>query len=198
MMMKPYQIISQIIIPILFISSTGTAQTSKNNIAINFGLSSGYGYPSLLYSENCNCIPAANLSGDYSLNRLFSVGIYGAYTYTFFKFEDYLTPGINYKDVWKGWDIGVRGSFHFSPFIMNNKKTDLYVAAFIGDAIYSLVYDKKNIYHDSLNQKVNSVNIGGIAGVRYYITGIIGLYVESGLSGKFFMSGGISFNISHK
>ncbi len=195
-MTKPYRIAPLVIIPVLFIGLIAGAQTRKNNIVINFGPSSGYGYPSRLYSENCNCIPATNLSGDYSVNKVLSVGIYGAYTYTFFKFEDYITPEINYKDVGKGWDIGVRGAFHISPLIIKNERTDIYAAAFIGDAIYSLVYDKKNIYRDSLNQKVSAINVGGILGFRYFITRIIGLYAEGGLSRKFFMSGGISININ--
>jgi hypothetical protein len=173
----------------------GNAQTTKNSISINFGLSSGHGYPSHLYRENCNCIPSINLSANYSINELFSAGIYGAYTYTYFKYKNYLEPLITYEDIWKGWDIGIRGSFHFSPLIIKNKNFDLYTTAFIGGALYSLEYDKKNIYHDSLNQKFNAINIGGLLGFRYYITQVIGLYAEGGLSRKFFIGGGVTLNI---
>jgi hypothetical protein len=186
-----------LIISILFITFIGRAQTNKKNLLINFGPSSGYGYPTGLYRENSR-IPALNLSADYSLNKLFSLGIYTAYTYSFYKVHFPPTPEIDYKDVWKGWDIGVRGIFHISPFIIKNEKIDLYMGPFFGYTNHSLVYDKKNIYRDSLNFKKDAVNAGGIFGFRYYITKNVGLYAEAGMARKFFMNGGVSFNLKLK
>jgi hypothetical protein len=69
--------------------------------------------------------------------------VYAAYTYSFSRFPDQIIPGLKYKDVWKGWDMGVRSSFHFSSLIMDNEKTDLYITAFFGYTILSLEYDKR-------------------------------------------------------
>ena len=74
-----------LIVFLLILATIGQAQTDKNDILINAGVSSGYGYPSSLYRDNSG-IPSINLSGDYSLTRLVSVGFYAAYTYTYYKF----------------------------------------------------------------------------------------------------------------
>lgn len=177
------------------ITFIGNAQTNKNSISINFGLSSGHGYPSHLSRENCNCISTINASAHYSISELFSAGVYGAYTYTYFKYKNYLEPLLLYEDVWKGWNFGIRGSFHVSPLIIKNRNIDLYTTAFIGAAIYSLEYDKKNIYRDSLNRKFNAMNIGGLLGFRYYVTRVIGFYAEGGISREFFIGAGVSLNI---
>ena len=193
-MARPYLIS---LVAILVLCAPGNSQTRRNNLVINLGLSSGYGYPSALHQNN-NGISALNLSMDYSLNKFFSFGSYAAYTYSYYEFHDRLAPEISYKDVWKGWDFGVRSSFHISPIIMKNKKADLYVTGFFGSSIHSLVHDQKNAHMDSLNFKVHDVNAGSIAGFRYYISRVIALYFEGGLSREFFMSGGLAFNVHVK
>ena len=194
-MTTPFLTIFLSLIPILFITSTGRTQTNKNDLLINFGPSSSYGYPSGLAERENSGIPSLNLSGDYSLSKLFSLGLDGAYTYSFYKYN---FPPVFYKDIWKGWDIGVRNAFHISPFIAKNEKADLYMAAFFGYTNRFLVYDQTNIYRDSLNYKVDAISIGILLGLRYFITKNFGLYIETGLSRKFSMSGGISFNINSK
>jgi len=184
-----------LIASLLFITSIGQAQTDKNDIVINLGVSSGYGYPSSLYRENSG-IPAINLSGDYSLNRLISLGLYGAYTYTFHKFQYPTMPQIEYKDVWKGWDFGIKSSFHVSPFIIKNEDWDLYIAAFFGYASHSLVFDRKNVDNDHINYHVGEINAGSMLGFRYYLSRNIGLYGEAGVSRKFFAGAGLSLNIN--
>ena len=184
-----------LIVSLLFIASIGQAQTDKNDAIINLGVSSGYGYPSSLYRSNSG-IPAINLSGDYSLNRLLSVGIYSAYTYTFYKFQYPDMPETEFKDVWKGWDLGIKSSFHFSPFILQNEYWDLYVAAFFGYARHSLVFDRKHVYNGHLDYHVGEINAGSILGFRYYLSRNIALYTEAGVSRKFFAGGGLSFNIN--
>ncbi len=184
-----------LIASLLFITSIGQAQTDKNDIVINLGVSSGYGYPSSLYRENSG-IPAINLSGDYSLNRLISLGLYAAYTYTFHKFQYPTMPEIEYKDVWKGWDIGIKSTFHVSPFIIKNEDWDLYIAAFFGYASHSLVFDRKNVDNDHINYHVGEINAGSMLGFRYYLSRNIGLYAEAGVSRKFFAGAGLSLNIN--
>ena len=184
-----------LIVSLLLIASIGQAQTDKNDIIINLGASSGYGYPSSLYRSNSG-IPAINLSGDYSLNRLLSVGIYSAYTYTFYKFQYPDMPETEYKDVWKGWDFGIKSAFHFSPFIVQTEYWDLYVAAFFGYARHSLVFDRKHADNGHLDYHVAEINAGSMLGFRYYLSRNIALYTEAGVSRKFFAGGGLSFNIN--
>ena len=184
-----------LIVSLLLIASIGQAQTDRNDVIINLGVSSGYGYPSSLYRSNSG-IPAINLSGDYSLNRLLSVGIYSAYTYTFYKFQYPDMPETEYKDVWKGWDFGIKSSFHFSPFILQNEYWDLYVAAFFGYARHSLVFDRKHVNNGHLDYHVGEINAGSMLGFRYYLSRNIALYTEAGVSRKFFAGGGLSFNIN--
>jgi len=184
-----------LIVSLLLIASIGQAQTDRNDVIINLGVSSGYGYPSSLYRSNSG-IPAINLSGDYSLNRLLSVGIYSAYTYTFYKFQYPDMPETEYKDVWKGWDFGIKSAFHFSPFIVQNEYWDLYVAAFFGYARHSLVFDRKHADNGHLDYHVAEINAGSMLGFRYYLSRNIALYTEAGVSRKFFAGGGLSFNIN--
>ena len=186
---------SCLIVSLLLIASIGQAQTDRNDVIINLGVSSGYGYPSSLYRSNSG-IPAINLSGDYSLNRLLSVGIYSAYTYTFYKFQYPDMPETEYKDVWKGWDFGIKSAFHFSPFIVQNEYWDLYVAAFFGYARHSLVFDRKHADNGHLDYHVAEINAGSMLGFRYYLSRNIALYTEAGVSRKFFAGGGLSFNIN--
>ncbi|HEY7159988.1 MAG TPA: hypothetical protein VH815_01960 [Acidobacteriota bacterium] len=184
-----------LIASLLFITLIGQAQTDKNDVIINLGVSSGYGYPSSLYRANSG-IPAVNLSGDYSLNRFLSVGLYAAYTYTFYKFQYPGIPETEYKDVWKGWDVGIKSAFHFSPFLLNNEDWDLYIAAFFGYASHSLVFDRKHPGSDHISYHVGEINAGSMLGFRYYLSRNIGLYAEAGVSRKLFGGGGLSFNIN--
>jgi len=179
---------------LLLLTLSGNTQTRKNSVAINFGISSGYGYPNVVHQNSS--IPALNLSGDYSLNKLFSMGVYGSYAYTFH--ESHTPPEMDYKDVWKGWDMGIRSSFHFSPLILKNQNIDLYLAAFFGYTVHYLLYDKKNIYRYNFKYKVDDINAGSIAGFRYYISKVVGVYAEAGLARKLFISGGVSFRINSK
>jgi hypothetical protein len=194
-MRRPYLIALLTFIFIFLTISIGWAQTNKNDIQINVGASSGYGYPNGLTETENSGIPTLNLSIDYSLSKIFSVGIYGAYTYSFSSDKVYNSQS-DYKVVWRGLDIGARATFHISSLLTKNGKADLYLIAFSGYTSRALVYDKSNIYRDSLNYKVDAFNIGGILGFRYLITQKIGLYGETGVSRKFFLGAGISFKIN--
>ncbi|HEX6432480.1 MAG TPA: hypothetical protein VF008_32525 [Niastella sp.] len=173
-------------------------QIKKNDILINFGAYSGYGYPSGLGridTENSG-IPTLNLNGEYSLSKYFSAGLYSAYTYSYFKYDP--LTGSGYKNVWKGWDIGIKSTIHVSHFLIKDNNAYLYLTAFSGYSTFALVVDKNNIYRDSINYKVDDFSIGGILGFRYLITRQFGFYVESGISRKFFVGGGLSFAFHSK
>lgn len=184
---------------ILLSPKTGLTQTHNNGFTLNLGLSDeGYGYPNHLTDVPSNILPTINLYSEYFFNKLFSVGIYGAFTYSYYKYENNVYPDINSKDVWKGWDIGLRYTLHFNQALSMNKKTDLYLSAFTGYTARKLVYDKTNIYRDVLNHHINAFSIGGILGFRYSISEKFGLYAETGLSRKIFYGGGATYHLFDK
>ena len=185
----------------LFFVIVLSAQTNKNTLIINFGAASGYGYPIQLgdlYRE----IPTSILSTEYPFNSLLTLGVYTAYTYASYK---YPYPPVAYKNVWKGWDIGIHGSLHIISFFKKEKKskvdkewTDLYLKLFSGFTSRSLVYDKTNIYRDSLNYHINTLSLGSILGLRYFINTWFGLYAEIEISRELFFGGGVTFRIFRK
>ena len=79
-----------------------------------------------------------------------------------------------------------------------NKKTDLYLSAFSGYTTRALVYDKKNIYRADLNYNSDAFTVGGILGVRYFISNRIGLYGEAGFSRNLFLGGGVTYHLFNK
>lgn len=173
------------------------AQTKKKDVLLNIGAYSGYGYPDGLPSTETSGIPAMSAGGEYFLNKYIAVGSYITYTYVFDKFVG-LTPEEGYKDVWRGWDIGIKTSFHFNPLLSEkHKNTDVYITGFGGYTYRALRYDKKTIYRDSLNYAVDASSIGGILGLRYF-SKKIGLYGELGKSRKWFVGGGVNFTINSK
>jgi hypothetical protein len=85
-----------------------------------------------------------------------------------------------------------------SPVLIKNDKIDLYAAAFSGYTSREFLYDKNNIYRDSLNFNIHTLSVGGILGGRYFITEHIGLYGEVGLSRDLFLGGGVTYQLPAK
>lgn len=194
-MKKILSILSLLLIAQLLLPLNAKAQVDKNNLLINLGASSGYGYPNGLTSTSNSGIPTLNAHAEYHLHKLISLGVYGAYTYSFFEF-DYLQ--YYYKDVWKGWDAGTRLTFHYASLFTKQPKIDLYITGFGGYTGRSLVYDESNIYRDDLNYSVDDFTIGLLAGVRYYVSKKFGFYLEPGISRKFFIGAGVSLSFPLK
>lgn len=170
-------------------------QTNKNEFLLNIGAYSGYGYPDGLPSTETSGIPTIDVGAEYFLNKYLAIGSYIAFTYTFDKF---VGSTERYKDVWRGWDIGIKTTFHFNPLLAEQlrKKADVYISGFVGYTTRSLRYDKSNIYRDSLNFNIDALSIGEILGLRYSINRKIGLYGELGKSRNWFLGGGINVTIN--
>ena len=181
---------------ILLFTQIGLSQTNKKDFIINLGLSDeGYGYPNNLPDVPSNICPTINLYSEYFLDKFFSIGIYSAFTYSYYKFKSHVYPGSNYKDAWQGWDLGLRYTFHFNPIFRRYESTDLYLSGFSGFTTRALVFDKNNIYRDDLNYKTNAFSVGGILGGRFLITNRMSLYGEAGYSRKLFLGGGVTYHI---
>lgn len=180
---------------LLIPSFRSIAQTKKGDFKISLGAFSSYGYPDGLPSTATNSIPTTNLTGEYLLSKSFSIGPYISHTYVYTKFPGMTT---SYKDDWRGWDLGLRGTYYLSSLFGMNEKFDLYVAGFLGYTTGSLRYDRSNIYRDELNYTADDISGGGIAGLRCYISPWIGLYGELGMSRQFFAGAGVSFSLKKK
>jgi hypothetical protein len=184
----------------LLFGITASAQNSTKSVTINLGLSAeGYGFPNYLYEQpQRNFLPTLNLYGEYFLGKIFSVGFYSAYTYNYYKFHDYVYPSDSYKDNWRGWDLGLRYMFHLNPILIKTDKIDLYAAGFSGYTSRSLVYDKKNIYRDTLNYNIDALSVGGLLGGRYFISKHVGVYGEAGFSRQLFLGAGVTYKLTRR
>gem|GEM_PF-2556138 len=173
------------------------AQTLKNDLVINIGGYSGYGYNKLQPFTGAPVIPVSSLGSEYFLSNHISIGSYVAYTYDY---DIIIDSKQRNKDIWRGWDIGIKPTLHFNPFLSEQlKKTaDIYIAGFGGYAYRALRYHKSNIYRDELNYDVDGLNIGGILGFRYLLSNKVSLYGELGKSSRWFAGGGIAFTIKSK
>lgn len=173
----------------------GYTQTKKGDIKISLGAYSGYGYPHNFSEGPGRSIPTSAVNGEYFIGKAFSAGPYIAYTYMFYKFVD---PMSGYKDVWRGWDLGVKWNFYISSFFDEDREFDIYLSGFVGYTTRSLIYDRNNIYRDELNYSIDDMSAGGILGFRYNLNDVIGLYGEAGTSRKFFAGAGVTFNLNSK
>lgn len=174
----------------LFCISNLEAQTKAKDIVLNLGAYSGYGNQQREpFTENSG-IPAMNAGIEYFFNKYFAIGSYVTYTYVYDKF---VGSTERYKDVWRGWDIGIKPTFHFNPLLTERtaNKVDIYLSGFGGYSYRALRYDKTNIYRDSLNYSTEGISVGGIIGCRFYASKKIGLYGELGKSHRWFIGGGV-------
>lgn len=183
-----------LIVLTLFCSPDLEAQTKAKDIVFNLGAYSGYGHQKREpFTENSG-VPAMSVGAEYFLNKYFAIGSYVTYTYAYDKF---VGSTERFKDVWRGWDIGIKPTFHFNPLLTERlaNKIDIYVSGFAGYSYRALRYDKTNIYRDRLNYSTDGVSAGGIIGFRYITSKKFGLYGELGKSGRWFIGGGITFKI---
>jgi len=190
-----YRLVLNIFIILSF--SIVHAQNKKGDVYVQLGVSNGYGYPIELTALSEDNIPAVNFGVGYCVNELYHVGFYSAYTYNHFT-HDYPPPA--FKDVWKGWDIGIKNTFHIGRLLLKNDKLDLYVGAITGYTQRSRVYipetEPPGYYYDILNYKEDAFTIGALAGIKYFITKRLDLYGEMGFSREFFIGGGVSIKLN--
>jgi hypothetical protein len=184
-----------LLIATVFATLAAKSQHSKSDLLLNLGFSSGYGYPNGLPETENSGVPALNFDGEYSLNKFIGIGIYGAYTYSFYKYN---SPTQSYKDNWIGWDMGARLTLHIASFFIKNEKADLYLAGFSGYTTMALKLDKNDIYRDSLDYRVKAFSAGPILGFRYAVSPRFAFYLEAGTSRMFFVGGGVTFKIPSK
>lgn len=175
----------------LVCTSNLQAQTKAKDIVLNLGAYSGYGHQQREPFTEGSGIPAMSAGAEYFFSKYFAIGSYITYTYVYDKF---VGTTERYKDVWRGWDIGVKPTFHFNPLLTEHlmNKIDIYLSGFGGYAYRALRYDKTNIYRDSLNYSIDGLRAGGMIGFRYFTSNNLGLYGELGKSNRWFIGGGVT------
>jgi len=194
--MRPYH---RVILSTFIILSFSVvhAQNKKGDIYLQIGVSSGYGYPTELTSLDKSSIPTISFGAGLCVNKLYHVSFYAAYTYSYFTYN-YTLP--EYKDVWKGWDIGIKNTFHVGKLLLKTDKLDPYIGVFTGYTQRSRVYisdiGPPGYYYDILNYKEHAFTIGGLAGLKYFISKRLDLYGEMGYSRGLFIGVGVSLKLN--
>jgi len=174
------------------------AQNKKGDVYVQIGVSNGYGYPTELTALDQNSIPTMSLGAGLCVNILYHAGFYAAYTYSCFIYDNGLPS--SYKDVWKGWDIGIKNTFHIGSLLLKNDDLDLYIGAITGYTQRSRVFitemEVPGYYYDILNYKEHAFTIGGLAGLKCFINKRLDVYGEMGYSRKLFGGAGVSIKLN--
>jgi len=186
---------------LLLLSGTLCAQNKKNDFIINAGFSSGDGHTIKPYPRE-DGINTFNLNCEYYFNPVISAGLYGIYYRNTYKWESNTAVNYGYKDIWQGFNAGVKTTYHAGSLLkVNTKYIDLYLTAFGGFRNFSykeVGINSVNIYADLLDYKIHSFSAGGIAGFRYLFSKKWGMYTEVGLSRELFINAGFTLTLAKK
>ena len=144
--------------------ASGQARYDKGDVLLNAGIGLGYYY--------AGGVPLL-LSAEFAVNDVFSIGPYLGYTsYNY----NYSFGGSKFRYTF--FDIGVRGSYHFSElFEIRNEKVDVYGGAFLGYVISSYSSNFGNNYDDPYG---SHLRLGLHAGTRYFFSEKVAGYAELG------------------
>ncbi|QHT66629.1 hypothetical protein GXP67_08155 [Rhodocytophaga rosea] len=193
-----------VLIAALFIAYF-TAQPAKaqlydtGDITVNAGLSlgvigyGGYGF----YSGNFSGFFPLTANVEYSINDQFAVGGYAAFYSRGYKY------GNGYKDGFRAFAFGGRGTFHATPLLndaldlnLDENKLDLYASVIAGLQISSWYYDNDYWNQPGFNMPNNNrvrPVLGPVLGVRYMFNPGFGVYFEGGRGALGWATFGASF-----
>jgi hypothetical protein len=195
--MRPHLMIVPGMFIFILLVNPINAQDKKRDIYIDIEGLSSYGYPAELSGLSRSSIPTLGVGVGVAISKFYHAGLYVGYTYDYFIFED---PQSGYKDVWKGWDLGIKNTFHIGKLFLKTEKLDPYIGVITGYTQRSRVHiSKTNIpdfYYDLLNYEEDAITIGGLGGVKYFISKGVALFGEMGITRMFFIGGGISIRLT--
>jgi hypothetical protein len=141
--------------------ASGQARYDKGDVLVNAGIGLGYGYFG-------GGVPLL-LSVTFAASDVITVGPYVGYTS-----YGYLS---SYR--YTALDIGVRGSYHFSPlFEISNEKVDIYGGAALGYSITGSNYDYRQ--YGISDPYPNRIQFGLHAGARYFFSEKVAGFGELG------------------
>lgn len=141
---------------------SGQARYDKGDVLLNAGIGLGYYY--------AGGVPLL-LSLEFAVNDVITVGPYLGYT-------SYNYGYFNNDFKYTFFDIGAKGSYHFSElFEINNEKVDVYGGAFLGFVVSSYSGDAFSGYNDPYASRLR---LGIHAGARYFFSEKVAGYGELG------------------
>lgn len=163
----------------------------QKDLDIGVGLGSRYYTHSSLYASYSST-PVMSVALDFGITDEISLGGFFGFASTKWQYTgtDYCGNGNNgvfytYTDSYK-WNffmIGVRGAYHFSKFI-DNDKVDLYVGLMLGDNYAKFSYttnapcnEHQSFYNSNL---YGGFIFTGFAGCRYRFNDHVGAFAELG------------------
>lgn len=148
--------------------ASGQSRYIKGDVLLNAGIGLGYyhaggGVPVLL-------------SAEFSVSDVVSVGPYLGYTSWSYNYGFF---GNQYRYRYSFFDIGVRGSYHFSElFEIRDEKVDVYGGLFLGFLVSS--YSGDDFGGDYSDPYAGGLRLGIHAGARYYFSPSVAGYGELG------------------
>ncbi|MGZ3901804.1 MAG: hypothetical protein ACXVDC_15865 [Bacteroidia bacterium] len=182
------------IVAIMSMLTAATAQSfKKKQLDINIGLGLGNTFITRGYTRS---LPAISTSIEYGITDEIIIGGYLGYTgatYNYYGTEwcdngnHYGNPYgefYNYTDTysWNYYIIGIRGAYHFSRFI-KNEKLDVYLGGLFGNNFAHYTYRTNSVCNDHYSY-VNRTSAGFIfsvyGGARYRFTEHVGAFAELG------------------
>jgi hypothetical protein len=145
---------------------SGQSRYTKGDVLVNAGVGLGYYY--------AGGVPLL-LSAEWAVNDVISVGPYLGYTsYNY----NYGFVGTRYRYRYTFFDIGVRGSYHFSElFEIRDERIDVYGGAFLGFVVSNFSSNFGGDYDDPY---AGGLRLGIHVGARYYFTEKLAGYGELG------------------
>ncbi len=146
--------------------ASGQGRYDKGDFLLNAGIGLGYYY--------AGGVPIL-LSGEWAVSDVISVGPYLGYTSYNYNYGFF---GTRYKYRYTFFDLGVRGSYHFSElFEIANDKVDVYGGAFLGFVVSSYSGDNASGFSDPY---ASGLRLGLHAGARYFFSEKVAGYAELG------------------
>lgn len=144
--------------------ASAQARYDKGDVLLNAGIGLGYYY--------AGGVPLL-VSAEFAVSDVFSVGPYLGYT----SYSHRYYFGTNYNYKYSFFDLGVRGSYHFSElFEIRNEKVDVYGGAFLGFVMSSY---SGNGYGD-YDPYDGGLRLGIHFGARYFFSDKVAGYGELG------------------
>ena len=190
---------------ILFSAISGTiAQDSKEHKLVftaNAGLSLAGTFISVTdlvsdESYSTNVLPAGQLSADYYIIPIVSVGLAGSYQRMAMNYTDYGTENYNFSAVIGRTNIGIRGLYHY----INKKHINMYSGIRFGMTNWNLQLSEDIPEFDPF-EYVNFTN-GTLAstqivafGIRAYFVDYLGVNVEFAIGAPHYVSAGINVRL---
>jgi hypothetical protein len=165
------------------------AYQAGDNI-INLGISLGGYRTGYIGTRSAGMIPLS-VSVERGINDKFSVGGYAGYASW-----NYGTAG--YKYGWSYTSVGVRGSFHYLPWLNDNldlgldqEKIDLYVSALVGLEFQRLTGEWRGLDYNNQTEFF----VGPVLGIRYMFNPKLGGFFEAGRGALGYGTFGLSLRL---